>query len=109
MRRNQSAEQEFSHGGTGLADQFPFVCGVQFLDRRLHPAGFRLVQAGELDEQPTRGIGLCVTRTISGDVLCVARSHIAGDAGVDRSVAAEDEVYIPTFCRACLGRPRAVR
>jgi hypothetical protein len=34
------------------------VSGSQLLNRRLHLAGFRLVQAGELDEQAARRICL---------------------------------------------------
>ena len=42
---NRSTEHGFSRPRTYLADQYPLVVGGQLLDRRLHPAGFRLVQA----------------------------------------------------------------
>jgi hypothetical protein len=90
----RSTEQEFARGTCGLADQFPLVDGGQFLDRRLHLPGFRLVQAGELDEQPARRIGTSVARPGAGNVLGVAHGHIPGDAGVDRSATAEDEVDV---------------
>jgi hypothetical protein len=106
---NQSTEQEFPRGSAGLADQFPLVDGGQFLDRRFHPAGFRLIRGDELDEQQARRIGTGVARPGAGDVLCVAHGHISGDPGVDRSAAAEDEVDVPTLRRPYLGRQRARR
>src|ERR1700687_248028 len=99
---NRSTEQDFPYLSTGLADQFPLVNGGQFLDRRLHPASFRLVQAGKLDEQPTRWIGTGAARPRAGHVLCVAHGHIPGDAGVDRSATAEDEIDVPALRRSCL-------
>ena len=101
---NQSTEQEFPRGSGGLAYQFPLVDGGQFLDRRLYSAGFRLIRANELDEQRARRIGTSVARPGAGYVLCVARGHISGDSGVDRSAAAEDEVDVPTLRRPYLGR-----
>jgi hypothetical protein len=74
---NRSTKQKFPHLRTGLADQFSFVNGGQFLDGRLHPARFRLVQAGKLDEQPARWIGTGVTRPRAGNVLCIAHGTSA--------------------------------
>jgi hypothetical protein len=59
---NQSTEQEFARGSGVLAYQFPLIDGSQFLDRRLHPAGFRLIRADELNEQQARRIGTGVAR-----------------------------------------------
>jgi hypothetical protein len=39
-----------------LFDQFPLVSGSQLLNRGLHLARFRLVQAGELDKQWLGGL-----------------------------------------------------
>src|SRR5205807_3817049 len=97
MFQNRSTEQDFPHLSTCLVDQFPLVNGGQFLDRRLHPASFRLVHADKIDEQPARWIGTGVARPRAGNVLCVAHRHIMGDAGVDRSAAAEDEIDVPAL------------
>jgi len=109
LLRNQSTEQDFAHLSTSLANQFPLVNRGQFLDRRLHPASFRLVHAGKLGEQPARWIRMGVARPRAGNMLCVAHVRITGNAGVDRSAAAEDEIDVPALRRSCLCRPRAGR
>jgi hypothetical protein len=109
LLRNLSNQQEFAHLSTGLADQLPLVSRGQFLDRRLHPASFRLVHAGKLDEQPARWIRTGVARPRAGNVLCVAHVHISGNAGVDRSATTEDEIDVPALRRSCLRRSHAGR
>ena len=85
------------------------VARIQFLDRGLHPAGFRLIEAGELHEQAQRRVGTRVAGTRSGDMLCIADGHVERDAGVNRAAAAEDEIDIPALCRTCAGRQGAGR
>ena len=97
----RSTEQDFSGGSISLAHQFPLIDGGQFLDRRLHSAGFRLVQAGEPDEEPCRWICAGVASPSAGYVLCVTHRHIPSDTSVDCSTAAQDEVDIPVLRRPC--------
>ena len=102
-----STEQEFSGGSISLTHQFPLIDGGQFLDCRLHSAGFRLVHAGEPDEQPCRWICAGVPSPSAGDVLCVTHRHIPSDTSVDCPAAAQDEVDIPALRRSCSRRQRA--
>ena len=99
-----STEQDFSGGSISVAHQFPLIDCGQFLDRRLHLAGFRLVQAGEPDEESCRWICAGVASPSAAHVLCVTHRHIPSDTSVDRSAAAQDEVDIPA-----LRRPRSRR
>jgi hypothetical protein len=103
----RSTEEDFSGGRISLAHQFPLIGGGQFLDRRLHSAGFRLVQAGELDEEPCRWICAGVASPSVGHVLCVTHRHIPSDTSVDCSAAAQDEVDIPALRRPCSRCQRA--
>jgi hypothetical protein len=100
----RSTEEDFSGGSISLAHQFPLIDSGQFLDRRLHSAGFRLVQAGEPDEHPCRWICAGVASPSAGYVLCVTHRHIPSDTSVDCSAAAQDEVDIPALRRPCSRR-----
>jgi hypothetical protein len=90
-------EQEPASGGTGRADQSSLLRSRQSLDRRLKLSRDRLSRAGELGKQPTRWIGARVSRSSTGDVLCVTRRNVKRDPRVDRLAAAQNQVHVPAL------------
>jgi len=107
--RGRPTKQRFARLSAGLADQVLLVDCPEVLDRRLQPGCHGLVRAGELGEQPTRGIGARAARPSAGQVLRVPRRHVERDPGVDRAAAAQDQVHVPAPGRPLSGRSRTGR
>ena len=87
----------------GHAGQRKEQCvGALFYRRDLLDCVFRRERAAAVGifddgEQATRRMRARVTRAFAIDMRCIARSDVNGNAGVDVSVAAFDEVDVPAL------------